>query len=517
MADLRHLINPVARANARADFGAPVPQYNPLSPMDFANSVAEIGTGWGTATLGAPVDLMSMALQGFGYDSPAPVGGSEWLMQQLNQPATPSTTVGSMLPIGPDAIAGGAVLAAKGMKRIPALFHGTPAENFQDILKHGFISGGSAELNIPGTSLARDPRVSIGFATKEGGPLPGTVTTPEQMEEFADYLGRSMFQTKLNVPPSEVANLRPSEYITGKVPDAPAYNKPNSRFGERETFLPRTQEYAIEAELRDQLEQLDNPYWGRLFSGSFDDDSVAARLKNAETTTANVPALGQRDKVQQIIDSTRAALRVPADPVPISPTQAKVLAKEQLVQNRLAQELQDGRGLALGPDSHQQWMKLTGSGLNSDYHTGMLFDTGRETSVAAQVNYIKSLMRGRSPDAAIKQYEDNGYGIVHPFWRGVLKDQDKLKEFNGLGLAWEDLQGQRLKFQQAAGRLEAATKTGLGREADLAATVDRMDKQLVHATKKFEADVQRFFSKPHKAGLKIGDETVPADVVGGSR
>lgn len=34
MADLRHLINPVARANARADFGAPVPQAKPL--VDFS-------------------------------------------------------------------------------------------------------------------------------------------------------------------------------------------------------------------------------------------------------------------------------------------------------------------------------------------------------------------------------------------------------------------------------------------------------------------------------------------------
>lgn len=143
---------------------------------------------------------------------------------------------GTELFPGGKAIGMGVIGALQGVKRIPKLFHGTQGDtdHFMDIIEDGFTKGQSSELNLPGTSASSDPAVSTkGF----GGGNPGNV-----------------FIAEPQVTPSEVYNLSPWAYLTGKVPEAPEpgktiYNKPNLFFNEAETFARRDKPWTQEEEL----------------------------------------------------------------------------------------------------------------------------------------------------------------------------------------------------------------------------------------------------------------------------
>jgi len=117
----------------------------------------------------------------------------------------------------------GAALATHGMKRIPALFHGSPNTDYiNDILENGFTEGRSAELRMSGTSLSRDPVMSY--------------------QNFADEKLSGMIKVQPNVDPKKIKNLKPSEYIQGKeyLEDTDiVYNKPNEFFFESETLARR--------------------------------------------------------------------------------------------------------------------------------------------------------------------------------------------------------------------------------------------------------------------------------------
>lgn len=154
-------------------------------------------------------------------------------------------------------VPGGKLLGAvaghlRGMKRLPPLFHGTRGpevgmgeEAARRIAEQGFTSGKSAELLAPGTSVSRDPLLSLKrFADVE---------SPEAMLRVTPLFGSS-----------DVMNLRPSAYVLGEVPTGPAYGKPNLFYKEDEIFTLRTGEKAplearmLTAQERKSLQQAAN-------------------------------------------------------------------------------------------------------------------------------------------------------------------------------------------------------------------------------------------------------------------
>ena len=104
--------------------------------------------------------------------------------------------VNSVLNAMDPRVPSGQLNAMLGIERFQPLFHGTSsAENVDDILRQGFTQGQSAELNIPGVSLSRDPTVSTGG--------------------FAQGNAANVLRVTPDFDPSEVRNLRPSEFVTG--------------------------------------------------------------------------------------------------------------------------------------------------------------------------------------------------------------------------------------------------------------------------------------------------------------
>lgn len=169
-----------------------------------------------------PLELLSAGLAPFPI-----VGGSSQIAADLemynNDPSTRTPlnyglTATNLLPGAPMVLG-----ALRGIKRLPPLWHGT-GSNPQNILKEGFTEGRSAELNIPGTSASEDPLVAFGFAN---------------VYRNKDDPTKRILKVKPQFGPEEVANLPPSAYFAGDVPEAPAYRKPNLFFQEAETFSPR--------------------------------------------------------------------------------------------------------------------------------------------------------------------------------------------------------------------------------------------------------------------------------------
>lgn len=128
----------------------------------------------------------------------------------------------NLVPFGGPMIAG----ALRGIRRMPPLYHGT-IDKADRLISEGFTKGASAELGIPGTSASTDPTVAKGFT-----PSIGFLD-----ETTADRLVR----VRPEYGPEEVANLPPSAYFSGNVPEAPGYKKPNLFFQESEIFTPRPQ------------------------------------------------------------------------------------------------------------------------------------------------------------------------------------------------------------------------------------------------------------------------------------
>lgn len=115
--------------------------------------------------------------------------------------------------------------ARYGMKkgRASPLYHGTPNDEDLDyILEEGFTKGRSSELQLPGTSVSRDPLVSS--------------------ELFADSRPENVLKVDLDIDPSEIANLKPSEYMRGEVPAGKVYGKPQTEYHESELYGLRTKE-----------------------------------------------------------------------------------------------------------------------------------------------------------------------------------------------------------------------------------------------------------------------------------
>jgi len=140
-------------------------------------------------------------------------------------------TVGEVAPISPlratpgkggmgDIGGGPESEAAFGMKprKLAELWHGTGSEGAkQNILDKGFIRGESAELNIPGTSVSRDPLVSSKL--------------------FAYDEIENMLKVEYTGDPSKARNLKPSEYFSGVTAETgQIYGKPQTTFHESEIY-----------------------------------------------------------------------------------------------------------------------------------------------------------------------------------------------------------------------------------------------------------------------------------------
>jgi len=202
----------------------------------------------GQKTLGALLGTAKDVGKTFTEYAPwmSPQHNADYAFEKTGSPglATLLATVApqDILPAGK--LSGLAAGTLYGLKRMPALYHGTNRpESMTDVLLNGFQEGRSAELRLPGASFSQDPSVSMGFA----GGDPGL-----------------MLRVTPDVSPAEVRNLRPSEYLVG-VQGHSIYNKPNAAmFDEAETFMPRNaprhspEEYAAQRDTLARIKKHDD-------------------------------------------------------------------------------------------------------------------------------------------------------------------------------------------------------------------------------------------------------------------
>jgi len=154
----------------------------------------------------------------------------------------PADVAGLFAPISPKSSSPTRNDAVQGIKRHKRYYHGikdnkpqfdrdgpNPYEKVRprdSILEKGFTQGQSSELELPGTSLSEDPFISYNLFTD---PIDHSTTRLD-----------NVLAVDVEIPPSEVYNLKPEEYITGQLPDdgrpGTVYRKPNAFYKEAETF-----------------------------------------------------------------------------------------------------------------------------------------------------------------------------------------------------------------------------------------------------------------------------------------
>jgi len=130
------------------------------------NFAKGLGQGLTTDVLGAPVDLMTMAMRPFGYKTERPVGGSDWIAEKLGIAPSDDAyeqagrAVGGLFSPGPGEVTHGAPALASLLA-----FHGTPHgfDKF-DIRKIG--TGEGAQAQGHGLYFASDPDVSEYYRKK---------------------------------------------------------------------------------------------------------------------------------------------------------------------------------------------------------------------------------------------------------------------------------------------------------------------------------------------------------------
>jgi hypothetical protein len=143
------------------------------------------------------------------------------ILQMLIPAQDPETAVLDFIP--------GSLFGIGRRARRGPFFHGTEEGRVESILDKGFLVGSSSELNLPGTSLTRDPMVAQEmFAGNQLADHILGVDVPESMLE-------------------EIRNLSPSEFLRsaeileemGAKNFPTAVNKPSVFFRESESFFPR--------------------------------------------------------------------------------------------------------------------------------------------------------------------------------------------------------------------------------------------------------------------------------------
>lgn len=397
-------------------------------------------------------------------------------------------------------------MAAKGMKRIPPLWHGTPANNFEQILADGLLHGKSAELQLPGSSLSRDPIVSTDFARLD----PYTISENFPHRTYSDILKETMLQAKLNVPKEEIVNLRPSQYISGHVPETVAYNKPNKFFGEKETFVRRKSNEQVNKELVDFITGALDPEQvstlGKFALGNIVDHPQWNPLTHASSWEATVglqpPTSVERLLAPQIEAAAKKGLSIPVDVAPITGAQANAIAQDLFARQTAHQNvIANNRNFAsLGPD------KITAALDATAGHSAL-----PTKDIIGKLEELNSYLEMPDKNFLNKVYKRIGEK-VHPFWQGVMKSPEKIKEMQGLIEEKQALLAHEQQIQAAASKVRGgfpdnpADKTNAQKLDDLTRAFPKMRDQL-------DARLRRFLSTPHKAGTKIGDKSIPADIM----
>lgn len=140
-------------------------------------------------------------------------------------------------------------MATRSVQRLPLLWHGTKADFPERLVREtGLTKGASSELQIPGSSFSKDPRVSYGFAQSRPGavllsPLSGTEQTVRNLRpsEYIAGEGKKIFEGMKK--PKKLEEIVRAEDWNNKVyatlfPDA-IMKKPNLFFNESEYFTAR--------------------------------------------------------------------------------------------------------------------------------------------------------------------------------------------------------------------------------------------------------------------------------------
>lgn len=129
--------------------------------MDYRDIIKGGLLGFTTDTLGAPVDLVSMAMRPFGYKTQKPVMGSDWLAEKLN--AEPRTTEGKAARLAGGLLSPDPMDIAKiGGLLAHTVYHGSPHKfNKFDMSKIG--TGEGAQAYGHGLYFAEAPDVAKSY------------------------------------------------------------------------------------------------------------------------------------------------------------------------------------------------------------------------------------------------------------------------------------------------------------------------------------------------------------------
>jgi len=203
------------------------PQYTLPYHEDVRSKVRMEGPEWMGGYHDVEFDVNRMAVTSPGYETLGEVAPISPLRASPGQG-------GSDIKAGPESE------AAFGMKprKLAELWHGTGSQGQkQNILDKGFIRGESAELNIPGTSVSRDPLVSSKL--------------------FAYDEIENMLKVEYTGDPTKARNLKPSEYFSGVTAETgQIYGKPQTTFHESEIYGVRgKEEIRFDDTTRVRLEQ----------------------------------------------------------------------------------------------------------------------------------------------------------------------------------------------------------------------------------------------------------------------
>ena len=150
---------------------------------DVVRPVTDVGNRALVAgTLGAPVDLATMALRPFGYKEEKPVGGSEWIGQKMQDLGlvTPErrpiaetlTQLAPSIATGGVGAAKGAVNLAKKAKDYYSLAKGTEAERLANALKTN-LSGKAEDVILGAEKAMQAPKSKLAAVGKAQEQLGG--------------------------------------------------------------------------------------------------------------------------------------------------------------------------------------------------------------------------------------------------------------------------------------------------------------------------------------------------------
>lgn len=135
-----------------------------------------LNRGMVAGAIGAPVDIASMAMRPFGYKTAEPVGGSDWIMRQmenagavsperrpLSEFAASMASPGGALKAG---LAGLALVGSTKGQKLAGIIKKTSAEKAHDMAqKNASLPVSKGGLGLPKDNTAMDRADALGFST----------------------------------------------------------------------------------------------------------------------------------------------------------------------------------------------------------------------------------------------------------------------------------------------------------------------------------------------------------------